>query len=263
MSKKMITVLALAFCLTIPAAAFANGHPYCPPATDPVHPIVTTSAITDSYNDNSKVMTLNDNDQKWINHQEWTNDQTWTTDTDTKTIDSNNLCYDLNYEETCINNSGNTGVLVQDSDDTFALGIRDVDINVSTLTAYSGNTGSFNYSYCDVGNTDYDNVANTDNSKVDITKNMLSGNTTNVSLNDVLNDKSIDTDTRMKVVDVDKTETETTNIAHESFNTTTDTDTDMLNGADIVENSSLTGSGIDSIIVPATTVADPTHHDNH
>ena len=242
MSKKksLITALVMAFCMMIPTAAFA-ATPTTQVDTD-IAAVVDSYQNTDSLNNNStNILQNTDNDLKLINDQKWvdasTNDSgnTTTATNDQKWIDASKLDVNLNYDETNIDNSNNSGQLVQNSDNAFALGLNDITLNLTNTTAYSNNTDSYHYAYTDVGNTDYSNVANDYNINATIDTNLNSNNPTTTNLTNVGNDQS----TVTKDIDVTKTNVDLQ---------------DILNGADIVTDSNLTGSAIGQ---PITTVTIP------
>lgn len=244
MSKKksLITVLVMAFCMMIPTAAFAA--PPATPATTDIAAVVDSYQNSDSLNNNStNINQKTDNDLKLINDQKWINASTNIKDSgntttmlnDQKWVDASKLDVNLKYAETNIDNSNNNGQLVQDSDNAFALGVKDITLNLTNTTAYSNNNDSYHYSYSDVGNTDYSNVANKYDINATIDTNLNSNNPTTTNLTNVGNDQS----TVTKDIDVTKTNVDLK---------------DILNGADIVTDSNLTGSAIGQ---PITTVTVP------
>jgi hypothetical protein len=108
------------------------------------------------------------------------------------------LDFDVEIEDsfntTSIDNSGNSGIMVQDSDDAFVLGIADLDVTVDSVIAYSNNEDSWQYDYKDVGNTTVIGSFNVDNSATYNADQFMSGNIINVALDNVGNDYSVNTE---------------------------------------------------------------------
>ncbi len=107
------------------------------------------------------------------------------------TIDKDIWIIGVDYTDvdatTTLNNANNEGVILQGSNSNEIIAVDDITLDLCILTAYSGNSFSFNETYIGVGNTTYTNVGNTFTSNTGIVSNFNSFNDYTVTLDNVGN----------------------------------------------------------------------------